>query len=369
MKNILIFTASMGGGHNEAAFNLRDHYVKNGYNVKVLDILELLSKILNTSIKKTFNFITDRYANLYAKLYTFVESENTNELIFDSMNIIFKEKFYDIILEENPTLIISTHGFPVNIIGHLKENNRIHIPYIAVITDFDTHRAYINQNVDAYIVANEYTSRRLANNGISKDKIFSYGIPIKKDFLKINKESVGKEKTFNILIMAGSLGLKSMDIVLENLVKLDGDYKITAVCGHNEKLKESLEEKFEAYISSRKVNFYGFTDDIPTLMAKSDLLITKPGGLTISEAMAEGLPMIIPYYIPVQEKKNLDFLLNENIAIYTPDMDNMLDTIKKIMDNPSSLDTMRNKMVKMYNSYCLENILSLGEKLVDEYKS
>lgn len=102
-------------------------------------------------------------------------------------------------------------------------------------------------------------------------------------------------------------------------------------------------------------------------MESSDLIITKPGGLTISEAIAKKLPMIIPYYIPGQEKENLDFLVKEGAAIYVYEISDIKELLESIMDNPKTLDGMKENMGKMRNGFGVDNIVCLGESLIEDF--
>lgn len=369
MKKVLIFTASIGGGHNEAASCLEKEFSKHGFIVKKVDALSEINKTLDAVIIGSFKVLVSSFPKLYGSLYNISNKERSSKLITHSLLRISKEKIYDIIAQEKPDLIISTHAFMVSVVGCLKENRLIDIPFISVVTDYEAHKTYIDKNVDAYISGSDYTSRTLVKQGISKDKIFSYGIPVKEEFLKNFKQISLKPSSFQILLMAGSLGLSGMKKVLKNIVDIEGNYNIVVVCGNNNKLERTIEREYAEFIKNNKIILYGFTNNIPVIMEDSDIIITKPGGLTISEAMAKGLPMIIPYYIPGQEKENLDFLIKEGLAMYVSEMDSIKELIESIMNDPKTLDTMRENMEERYNKSCLDNIIYLSENLIEDFKS
>lgn len=371
MKRLLIFTMSTGGGHNEAASNLKKEFAKREYEVNIVDVLHEMNKIFDTVVINSFNLVTGKFPKLYGKLYDFSNREKPNKLFSESNIKLFSEKILNIITEEQPDLIISTHSLLVNIIGYLKNEVLIDIPFIAIVTDYEAHIAYVNKNVDAYIAASDYTSFTLMKRGVKSNRIYPYGIPIKEEFLddEDNEDNNDIEyNNFQILLMAGSLGLKGMNGVLENIIKLNRNFNIVVVCGHNEKLKKSIEIEFKDFIDKGKITVFDFTNNIPTLMDESDLLITKPGGLTISEAIAKGLPMVIPYFIPGQEKENLDYLLSEEIAIYVEDIDTIGETIEFLMDNPPYLKSISERMKNMYDKTCTDNIISLSNDLINQYK-
>ncbi len=368
MRKILIFTASIGGGHNEAASCLEKEFIKHGFTVKKIDILLAISKSLDSFISSSCKIIINNFPKLYGNLYDISNKEKTNKLLNMSLVKVAKEKIYNIILEETPDLIISTHSFPISIVGYLKEKNLINVPFISVITDYEAHKIYVNDNVDAYIVGSDHTGVTLFNQGIPENRIFPYGIPIKTEFLNRCNKMLLNKKPFQILLMAGSLGLKNMIKVLDNVMTLEGDYRVVVVCGNNKKLRLSIESEFTDWINNNKIILYGFTNNIPDIMESSDILITKPGGLTISEAMAKRLPMIIPYYIPGQEKENLDFLVKNGLAIYVYKIKEIKNLIEYLMNNPRILDNMKENMEKTYSGFSNEGIVYLGKALI-EYNS
>lgn len=369
MKKVLIFTASTGGGHNEAAFCLENEFIKHGYLVQRVDAFLEVNKAFDTILINSHKVLVSKFPKLYGNLYDMSNSEKSSKLIINPLLMISKEKIYNIIAEERPDLIISTHVLLVNIIGHLKEKRLIDIPFVSVVTDYEAHGTYIDKNVDAYIAGCEYTSETLIKQGVPKEKVFSYGIPIKKEFVGRLSSVSTVPRPFQILMMAGSLGLKGMRETLDHLIHIDGSYNITVVCGQNKRLKNSIERKYSELIRSKKIILYGFTNNIPFIMENSDIIITKPGGLTISEAIAKNLPMIVPFYIPGQEKENLDFLLKNGLAIYVSKMDSIKDLIESIMRNPDVLDNIKDRMRNFNHESCLDNVICLSEELIGSNKS
>ena len=167
--------------------------------------------------------------------------------------------------------------------------------------------------------------------------------------------------------MAGSLGHKDMKKVLKGITNINDNYRIVVVCGNNEKLRESIQKDYANLIQRQKIILYGFTRNIPDIMESSDIIITKPGGLTVSEAIAKKLPIVVPYYIPGHEKENLDFLIKSGLAIYVDGIDNLKELIKSIMRDPKKLDDIKKNMEKACNGFCPDNIVYLGENLIEDF--
>lgn len=366
MKKVLIFSASIGGGHNEAASSLEKEFINHGFVVKKLDALKEINKVLDILILASCKILMNNFPKLYGNLYDISNKDKANKLLTSVFSNISKEKIYNIILEEKPDLIVGTHCLVVSVVGYLKENGFIDIPFVSIVTDYDAHKTYVNDYVDAYITGSNYTNETLEKQGIPKSKTFSYGIPIKAEFLKKSNPS-SNNKGFQILLMGGSLGLKGMKKVLRNIVNIRASYNIVVVCGNDKELRLFIEREYSEQIKSKKITLYGFTMDIPKIMENSDVIITKPGGLTVSEAIAKKLPMIIPYYIPGQEKENLDFLVKEGAAIYVYDIDCIKEMVEYIMDNPRILDEIKSNMEKMNIEFCTDDIVCLSESLMEEY--
>lgn len=368
MKKLLIFTLSTGGGHNEAASNLKKEFVKQGYSVTVVDFLHELNKVIDSIVTHSFNIVSGRFPKLFGKIYDLSNREKFYKIFNDTTTDYISEKILSRIQQVKPDLVISTHALLVGTIGYLKSEGLIDIPYMAVVTDYEAHLSYVNRHVDAYIAASDYTRSTLIKRGVKGSVIYPYGIPIKDEFFEEEDSKLEDEDpVFQILLMAGSLGLKGMAGVLENIVGICRPIRIIAVCGHNKKLKKTIEKEFSEQINRGMITVYDFTNMIPALMEESDLLITKPGGLTITEAIAKGLPMVIPYFIPGQEKENLDYLLSEGIAFQVEDPDQINAVLEQLMDHPEILEGIRKKMSLMFNKSCTDNIVDLGDHLIEQY--
>ena len=364
MKKILILTLSTGGGHNEVASNLKNELIRNNFEINIIDVLCTINKIADNIILKSFNMVTDKFPNLYGKLYYLSDKEGSNKILSDSLTKIYSEKLKEIINDENPDLIISTHPLFINIIGYLKSKKIINIPFIYAITDIEAHWTCVNSFVDAYIVANKFTVKSLIAKGASKNKIFPYGIPIKEKFYSYQKKPSYNGEKLRLLLMSGSLGMTEIHNVIDNIIDFEDIEHINLVCGKNEKLKESIQERFKNEIENGSLNIYGFTDKIPELMNDSHILITKPGGITISEAMAICIPMIIPFYIPGQEELNLNYLTNQNFAIFSPKIHNLKDILYEIINNPNILNIMIENML-ILKKVNYNGIVQLCQNLIE----
>ncbi|MCT4592859.1 MAG: hypothetical protein N4A57_01085 [Anaeromicrobium sp.] len=365
MKKLLIFTASTGGGHNEAATSLEELFENNGYDVVKLDALKETNKVMNSIVTEGYELLLKIFPKAYSELYKKSNGKIISSRMVSIITKLMEDKIYNLIKEHKPDLIIATHPFVVNIIGELKR--KISIPFISIVTDYKAHQTYIHKNVDAYITGSYYTKVHMMKKGIEKQKIFHYGIPIRKEFFlcSIDKKR-NKEDVFTLLLMGGSMGLKAMEKVLENIMTSKNRMKIIVVCGNNKKLKNKLEKKYEGELNNKEMSIYGFTKNIPQLMDISDVIITKPGGLTVSESIAKNIPMIIPYVIPGQEEENSDFLIESGVALRTKKINHMVKVIDSLIQKPEELGNMKKKLKNLSKPYSRDAIVQLVNKLIVE---
>lgn len=366
MSKILIYTAGTGGGHLQCAKVLEKKFLALGYQVVIIDFLKEINLNLDKFIVNFNTLITGKFPMLYGHLYYGCDNEINQKRFINLLIKISRNKIYNNIIKESPDLIIGTHSFLNGIIGYLKENNLIHIPYISLITDYKLHQNHIHQNIDGYITGSEDLNKDFSEKNIPLDKVYPYGIPIRDEFFRIKNNS--KNTTFEILLMGGSLGLKDMKKSLLSLSKINKDIHITVISGSNIKLKEYFEENYKDLIEQEKITIYGYHLEIATLMNNSDLLVTKPGGITITEAISMNLPIIVPYFIPGQEKENLKYIIDKRLGIYIKDQSELGFLVEDLMDNPNILETIKFNMKKIKNTHSVLDIINLCEDLIQQYR-
>ncbi|WP_418222863.1 MGDG synthase family glycosyltransferase [Clostridium isatidis] len=363
MKKVLILTTSTGEGHNQAANSIANTFMKYSYEVITYDFLKSNSKILTNLLVKGYEIA----ASFFPKTYGFLYNISNTLFITKIISFIFyflNKKVYKFIRNSNPDVIVVTHPFAVSIATNIK--NKINIPIITIVTDFKAHGAYISDKVDAYIVGSNETKNNLIEKGILKDRIFVYGIPVKDKFFKekINLSGIDKGDYFNVLLMGGSMGLKNISQVLKELLNNSCKLRITVVCGKNEELRNNLLKKYNNNIKNKKLHILGFSNDIDVLMDYSDLIISKPGGLTSTEAINKRLPLIIPFVIPGQETENVEVLQANGCAIYLNNLLELNLLVSDLINNPDKLKKIEESMANLSSSYSKDNIVKLADKLI-----
>lgn len=367
MKKVLILTASTGEGHNQAARSLEEKYEEKGYITYKLDFFKDTSKVMNKLVADGYRVLAQNFPGFYGVLYRAVDRKSFNRLTRAGYMAI-KRQVYRRIEEIDPDVIIATHPFAVGLIDQLKAKNRIDCSFISVVTDFKAHYAYVAPTVDAYITGSEYTKKTLVDRNIPESKIYPYGIPVKKAFQGytepkyIRPESGGK---FHVLVMGGSMGSKDIAKVVKRLVMESENYYLDVVCGRNQSLYTSLMRKYSDAVEKNKLTIHGFVKNIPEMMDEADIIVTKPGGLTTTEALSKKLPMIIPFAIPGQEKENADFLADVGVAICVDDIEILPEKLEYLRKNPRIYNEMVSNMKKISDQYSMGKIIDLSEELMD----
>ena len=359
MKKVLILSTATGEGHNQAAKSLQITLERNGFEVYIEDFLQNNSKILSTAFIGGYDFFAVKFPKLYGVAYKLTD----NYLSILGLNIAYiftKNKIKKLIGELKPDFIISTHPFAIPLLGSLKRKG-LNIPVMSIVTDFKAHFSYIDKNIDYYITGSNYTKNELIKDGIDKNKIYTYGIPIKDEFYFSFPEllTTKDDDYFNILLMGGSMGLDNIKYVLKELLNNSHNLRITVICGNNVKLKDSLTNEYKSKIRGKKLHILGFCNDIPSIMEYSDLLISKPGGLTVTEAFVKNLPLIIPFSIPGQETYNTDFLKKNGYAIGIDSLLELNLVVDNLIDNKTEFNNLKNNIKKIASLYSKQEIVNL----------
>ena len=147
------------------------------------------------------------------------------------------------------------------------------------------------------------------------------------------------------------------------ILDIANDIKLTMVCGKNEELKEKLEKKYSLFIDENRLEIFGYKNEIERLMEENQILITKPGGLTVTEAIVKNIPLIIPFFIPGHEEENKNFIVEEEIGVYANGIDAVVKEIKKFYKNRRKIEYMALNMEDIAKGFSVDKIVELVEKI------
>lgn len=246
-----------------------------------------------------------------------------------------------------PDAVVCTQAFPCGMVADFKRTYNLNFKIFGVLTDFSPHSYWINEGVDYYIVPSLDAKERFIKKGINPDIIKVYGIPIKSKFAnQLDCLPIAQQLNLNpniptILIMGGGQGLGPIKGTVKSLLKIKTNFQLVVLAGTNKKILKKLEKY--ARESQRKIIIYQFSNKVDELMELATLIITKPGGITSSESLAKGLPMVIVDPIPGQEMRNTDFLIKKGIAVRIDQTSDVGEEIELLLKSPERLSVMRKK--------------------------
>lgn len=372
--NILILSASTGGGHMRASRAI-ESYMNENYksaNVKIIDSLLYINPILNKTVTSGYISLATRTPKIYGKIYELTNKEDRWSSFVSRLNNLFANKLLPLIEEFEPDVIITTHPFPTEMVSILKSKELLNIPLVCIMTDYAPHKTWVNPKVDAYIVSNDDMVNEMIKIGVKEEIIYPYGIPIEKVFFeKKDRDLVLNELELNhniptILMMAGSFGVTNVFDIYEDILNINRDFQIIVITGKNKKL---YDEFLNIIAESKKhTKLIYFTDEVNKFMQVSDIIITKPGGLTITEALASNIPMAVFDAIPGQEEENAEFLINHNMAIRLEMGQSCDKVIEELLINKEKLNGMKEACKSFNKNDSSKNICALINELIENNK-
>ena len=372
--NILILSASTGGGHFKASRALESHILENepDANIKVVDTLEYVNPFINKIVTKGY-LVLAKYLNaLYKSLYSSTDKSGILTRLVTKLIFLFSKKLLPLIDEFSPDVVITTHPFPTEMISILKGNKRIKVPSICIMTDYAPHNTWIKPNIDEYCVACEDMIEDMINRGIASNKIHPYGIPVYSGFFHQDEEDKKvllkdlelRENKMTVLVMAGSFGVYNIEKIYKNISNIPMDFQIIILTGNNKILYNKIKEQIK--LSNKQTKLIKFTNEVHRYMNLADVLITKPGGLTVSEALAANLPLITFDAIPGQEEANAKFLLNHGMSISIGRGDNCSEVIEALLKDEYKLKEIKENCMKFDKSNSTSELLELIRRLIKE---
>lgn len=368
MKKVLIFYGSYGGGHLSAAKSIRGYLEKNypDLEIQMVDCIEYINKYINKVTTGAYKELAKKAPWAWKQLYK-DSKDGALAKISTTSNKVMALKLNLYIQEFAPDLIISTHPFSTQMCGYLKKKEKINCKLATILTDFEIHEQWLEfaEYQDFFFVSNEQMKLDMINKNIEENKIFVTGIPVSDRFLKeYNREEVCNMFDLNpnndvVLFFAGGefgLGRNTTIIMLKALIRLFSKLQVVAISGRNQKMNEKFHKLVEATESQNRIKIIEFTDKVPELMSISKFVITKPGGLTITEALTSHLPILIINPIPGQEEENANFIEKNGAGIWIKKNDNIARHLKSLYRNPELLINMKKSAENLAKPNSTENI-------------
>ncbi|HUQ08744.1 MAG TPA: glycosyltransferase [Steroidobacteraceae bacterium] len=325
-RKLLILSVSAGAGHVRAAQAIEAAARGSPVTATHLDLLALVPADFRKLYGQQYIKLVEKLPQLWAYLYSSTDRPSRDTLLGKLKRGAEKLNTRRLLAEIErlaPDAILCTHFLPAELLSRRRAKGVKLPPVWVQVTDYDVHALWVHPHVDRYCVASEEVAFRLADRGVPPAKIAVTGIPVMPQFsATLDRARCARElgvspDRFTVLMMAGGAGVGGLDQLAERLLRLPDDMQLIALAGRNDDLLTRLKKLAAAHPG--RLHPLGFTTTVERVMTASDLVITKPGGLSVSECLAKGLPMLLVSPIPGQEERNADYLLEAGAAIKAVD--------------------------------------------------
>ncbi|RNC28560.1 MAG: Processive diacylglycerol beta-glucosyltransferase [Candidatus Dichloromethanomonas elyunquensis] len=358
---ILVFSASFGDGHVKAAEGLIQALKNAEPTAQIIheDFLSLYNKALNSVIKNAYIKIIKRVPKLYGTFYQGTQNLSYDSLFQRLVNNIGHKRLIDYIYSLNPDMIVCTYPTISGLLAQSRTVGELRIPLVTVITDYSVHCQWIHPGVDLYLVGCIQVRDGLIEKGIRPQSVQVTGIPVSPKFNRL----LSRKKTLTslglatdrltFLIMGGAYGvLGHAKWMCELIATADAHIQAIFVCGKDNRLYGSLDSVLEE--ARNPIVRFHYVNNIDELMTASDVIITKAGGLTVSEALTKHLPMIIFKPIPGQEENNAHFIQKIGAGRIANTQQEFMDIVTELIQNEGLLSTMSRAAARASNGNSAE---------------
>ena len=352
-KRILLMHISKVSGHKSAAQAIEKaaKILEPDTVISNLNVFDYTNPITSAVVNFIYLHIIQRMPFIWRYLYDNQKFIKRTEKTKYAIHRINAPKLKAILDNFHPGVIACSQAYPCGIIADLKKMYKLNIPLVAILTDYVPHSYWIYDTVDYYIVPSEDIKRRLAEKGVDPEKIRPLGIPIDPKFNSPLNRQESKLKLGLaldapvVLIMGGSHGLGPLKQVIHQLDESKIDFQEIVVTGINKKLFNHLSSNINNF--KKTIKIYAYADNIDELMSLSDVIITKPGGVTVSEALTMGLPMLILRPIPGQEDNNTVYLIQHGAAIKADEPKKIKEIVEELFSHPEKLKQLSSQALGM----------------------
>ena len=358
----LILSISTGQGHHATGQAIEKAFEDKGVKCEILDAYEYIEPILSDLVSKGYLLSTAYAKRISSKVYDIVVKKNKplkNLSVPKLTNTVWAKDLRHYIDEYQPDIIICTHVLSSILVSIMKEKNWIEAITVGIVTDFTVHPLWEEARyLDYYVTPSELLEFQMMAKGLDLNKMLPIGIPIKSKFSNRIEQGEARRQLGldpekkTILLMSGSMGYGKIDESIEKLDRLDVDFQTMVVCGNNTRMYR----KVKSLSTKKRFDVYGYIDNVDVMMDAADCIITKPGGITTSEALAKGLPMVIVNPIPGHETRNAEFLLNNGLALYTSKSFPLDEAVFSLFRHPDRIAYLRATIEIYARQYAAHNL-------------
>ncbi len=339
-KKIIILYSTGGLGHKKAAFALFDAFQKRSddVDVEIMDVLEYANSVYRIVYLNIYVFMMSRIKAVWGALYRFSNIPVVDKITRRSRGVMdFRSLpgLGKVLVERSPDAVIATHFLLPSIAWRLKRNKDFRARLFTLITDYGPHNWWLSDNIDRFFVGAEVVAEEMVKRNIPSGKITVTGIPTGEEFtMDLDVEDLTKKYGLDrerktIFIMSGGFGVGPIAKILFSLNSCRAEIQVIAVCGHNKAAYRNIQHL------RNKLDYplilFAFTDKVAELMSVSDVMITKAGGISVTEALNSRLPMILFASVPGQETWNEELLAGGGAAEKAKKVDEIPGIVDRVL--------------------------------------
>ncbi len=352
-KRILILTVLAGLGHihaGEAICEGIKEVAIESVEIKMVNPLVRTNPFLSWFINTSYLLMAKYTPNLWGWFYDSSIFSSPHSPLRWLISAVYTRSIKKEIDDFMPNVIVSTHVFTTDGTAKLKRHDKTDAALISVATDYDVHPFGMSSEVDIFIVPGHRMAYRLEATGIAEEKIRKCGIPIGIKFSKpkTNIQNIQIPELIKglpvVLLLSGGFGMGPIEQIIKTFaeIKRENLFQLVVVTGKNESLRKRVEKITQRFIIP--VHTFGFVNNMETLMDASELIITKPGGISSSEAISRRIPLIFISPVRGQEIKNIEFLIEEGVALYPKKIKDIPRVVVQILGNQRKLKMMHDRL-------------------------
>ena len=363
---ILILHATAGSGHRRAAQALDAAFrtLAPGASVRTLDTLQFGSRLFRRGYSPTYDTLVGRVPRVWGLLYKSLEQPRVHRGTTPLRHALDRVNVRSLVAwieRARPTAVVCTHFLPLEALAPRRRRGLLPCPLSCVITDFTAHPFWAIDGIDRTFVATPAVREELASWGVAWESIRVTGIPIEPRFADGPLDRVAARTQLGIapdrptvLLMGGGNGVGPLASLAERVLGLPGEPQLLVVCGRNARLRMRMRTIAEG--APGRVRTFGFTDQIPALLSAADILVTKAGGLTCSEALAMRTPLVVFRPTPGQEEKNSQALASAGAAVRARTFEQVGESVARILAHPALRASMREGCATLARPRAAEDI-------------
>lgn len=355
MKNVLILSCSTGQGHNSCARAIEEYFENHGTACEVQDALDFISKRISHVISNGHSWIYRHMPGLFRWGYRYSEK---HPAVFKEASVVYKlltsgaERMYEYIAEGMFDTIICTHVFSAMILTHILKAHPMNVKTAFIATDYICNPGTEASNLQHYFIPDDSLTEDYTKCGIPKERMIASGIPVRHDFWKRTETSDAKRllgisaKHKHLLVTCGSMGCGPIPKIVRRISKaMTSDLEVSVICGTNRHLEKKLKRQCA---KNSRIHIIGYTNQMSLYLDSADLYLTKPGGISVTEAAIKKLPMAFVNAVAGCESYNMNFFIQKGAAFTADSPEKLAKESLRILHSDKEIIRMKKAMLE-YN--------------------